>query len=135
MMQLVMEPVAKYDEKEAFINTMKRRTKTFAVDCIGLCNGLKGTASNIITYQLIKSATSTGANYSALCNSRSRKEFFSKMRIVSEELDESIYWLDLIKDIGLSQHESELLSLKNEAISLLKIVNSAKSSTYQNKAS
>ncbi len=59
---------------------MKARTKKFAVDAIAFVDSLKkGHASSVITYQLVKSATSTGANYRAACRARSRKEFFSKI--------------------------------------------------------
>jgi len=82
-------------EKEIFVEKMRRRTKKFAVDVILFCETLKQCkASSVIIYQLIKSATSTGANYRAACIARSKKEFFSKMCIVVEEVDESEYWLD-----------------------------------------
>ena len=75
-------------EKEMFIEKMKKRTKCFAVDVIRFCDSLKSCkASSVITYQLIKSATSTGANYRAACKGRSKKEFYSKLCIVSEEAD------------------------------------------------
>ncbi len=55
-------------EKELFIETMKGRTKKFAADIIRFCNSLIACkASAVITYQLVKSATSTGANYRAAC--------------------------------------------------------------------
>ncbi len=67
-------------EKEHFIEKLKNRTKKFAVDIIAFCNDLKaGPATNVITYQLIKSASSTGANYRAACRARSKAEFFSKI--------------------------------------------------------
>jgi four helix bundle protein len=46
--------------------------------------------------QLIRSASSVGANYRAACRSRSKAEFVSKLSIVIEEADESCYWLELI---------------------------------------
>lgn len=76
-------------EKEIFIEKMKRKTKKFAVDVILFCNSLiTSKASSVITYQLVKSATSTGANYRAACRARSKSEFFSKICIVVEEADE-----------------------------------------------
>jgi hypothetical protein len=51
-------------EKEKFIEDMKKRTKKFAVDIIKFCDSLKVCkASTVITYQLVKSATSTGTDY------------------------------------------------------------------------
>jgi len=58
-------------------------------------------ASSVIIYQLVKSATSTGANYRAACIARSKAEFFSKICIVVEEADESVYWLEVINDANL----------------------------------
>jgi four helix bundle protein len=76
--------------KEIFINEMKERTKKFAVDVIKFCPSLKTSkASAVITYQMIKSATSTGANYRSACRARSESEFYSKICIVVEEADES----------------------------------------------
>ena len=118
-------------EKEIFIKKMKRKTKSFAVDVINFCDSLKSNkASSVITYQLVKSATSTGANYRATCKARSKREFFSKICIVVEEVDESEYWLDIIKEANLSKDKIELDRLLLEAIELNKIMSKAKSSTY-----
>lgn len=66
-------------EKEKFIENLKKRTKKFAVDVILFCNTLKHSkATAVITYQLIKSATSVGANYRATCRARSKAEFSVK---------------------------------------------------------
>jgi four helix bundle protein len=118
-------------EKEMFIEKMKKRTKKFAVDVILFCDSLKTSkALSVITYQLVKSATSTGANYRAACKARSRKEFFSKICIVVEEADESEYWLEVIKDASLSNEDRELERLLTEAIAVTKIMSTAKNSTY-----
>jgi len=61
----------------------------------------KNNASPVVSYQLIKSATSTRANYRAACKERSKAEFFSKICIVAEEADESEYWLEIIGDTDL----------------------------------
>ena len=121
-------------EKEAFIEKMKQRTKKFAVDVIRFCDSLKTCkASSVITYQLVKSATSVGANYRAACKARSKNEFFSKICIVVEEIDESEYWLEVIKDADLSNDKKELERLLLEAIEINKIMTKAKSTTYGNK--
>lgn len=76
--------------KDAFIAQMKDRTKKFAADVIKFCDSLVACkASSVITYQQVKAATSAGANYRAACVSRSDREFYSKMCIVVEEIDES----------------------------------------------
>ena len=118
-------------EKEIFIEKMKKRTKKFAVDVIKFCDTLKSCkASAVITYQLVKSSTSTGANYRAACNARSKKEFFSKICIVVEEADESEYWLEVIKDASLSNEIIELERLLKEAVEIIKITSKAKNSSY-----
>jgi four helix bundle protein len=119
-------------EKEDFINEMKLRTKKLAVDIIKLCNDLKkGKASDVITYQLIKSATSTGANYRASCRARSKQEFFSKICIVVEEADESEYWLEIIDEANLYANKDELDRVSLEASEITKIMSKAKASSYK----
>jgi len=118
-------------EKEEFIEMMKKRTKQFAVDVIKFCESLKPSkATSVITYQLVKAATSTGANYRAACRARSKKEFFSKICIVVEEVDESEYWLEVIKAAISSNDLAELDRLLIEANEIIKITSKAKNSTY-----
>ena len=121
-------------EKELFISEMKKKTKQFAIDIIKFCDSLKSCkASSVITYQLVKSATSTGANYRAACRARSKNEFFSKICIVVEESDESEYWLEIIKEANLSKDERETERLMNEISEVIKIMSKAKNSTYGKK--
>ena len=120
-------------EKEIFIEKMKGKTKKFAVDVIGFCDSLKTCkASGVITYQLVKSSSSTGANYRAACKARSKKEFFSKICIVVEEIDESEYWLEVISDANLSNNKNELERLLKEANEINRIMSKAKNSSYNN---
>ena len=120
-------------EKEAFIEQMKLRTKKFAVDIIRFCETLNTVkASSVITYQLVKSATSTGANYRAACRARSQNEFYSKVCIVVEEADESEYWLEVIQALALSNNTEELDRLMKEANEITKIMSKAKSSVSIN---
>jgi four helix bundle protein len=120
-------------DKEIFIKNLKKRTKTFAIDIIRFCETLiTNKASSVISYQLIKSATSTGANYRAACRARSKSEFFSKICIVVEEADESEYWLEIIKESTLSNEIDELNRLISEANEITRIMSKAKDSTYKN---
>ena len=121
-------------DKEQFIEQMKIRTRKFAVDIISFCDTLKvKKASNVVTYQLVKSATSTGANYRAACRARSKNEFFSKMSIVVEEIDESEYWLQLIEEAELSTKKGELQRLLKESNELNRIMSKARHSAYATK--
>ena len=120
-------------EKELFIEKLKKRTKKFAVDVIFFCDSLKTCkASSVITYQFVKSATSTGANYRAACRARSKSEFFSKICIVVEEADESEYWLEIINEANLSDAIEELIRLTKESNEITKIMTKAKNSLYGN---
>ena len=69
--------------------------------------------------QLLRSGTSVGANYRAACRARSSAEFISKMGIVEEEADESVYWLELLADSGISVRDTP--NLMKEANELLAI--------------
>ena len=121
-------------EKEIFIERLKKRTKKFAVDVIKFCNSLKTCkASTVVSYQLVKSVTSTGANYRAVCRARSNTEFFSKICIVVEEVDESEYWLEIINEANLSTDRDELIRLTIEANEITKIMTKAKNSSYNSK--
>jgi len=85
-----------FESKEVFADWFKKRTKNFAVDVIKFCKSIEqNPASRVISYQIIKSSTSVAANYRAACRARSNKEFYSKLCIVVEEADESVYWLEL----------------------------------------
>jgi len=85
-------------------NYLKERTKRFALKIIELVESLpKKRAADIIGRQLLKAGTSVGANYRAACRGRSTADFISKMGIVEEECDESIYWMELLIESGLLQ--------------------------------
>jgi four helix bundle protein len=121
-------------EKQEFIERMKQKTKVFAVEVISFCQSLKSDrASSVVSYQIIKSATSTGANYRAACKARSKKEFFSKLCIVIEEADETKYWLEVILEANLSNRTEFLNKLYNEANEITKIMSSARNSIYKDK--
>ena len=76
---------------------LKRRTKTFAIRIIRLVEALPNTSTaRVIGNQLLRGRTSVGANYRAACRARSQAEFISKIGVVVEEADESVYWLELL---------------------------------------
>jgi four helix bundle protein len=93
------------------------RTKTFGLRILNLVEHLPRTMSGrAIGSQLVRSGTSIGANYRAACRSRSRAEFAAKLGIVAEEADESVYWLEMLRDAKLIPEGklSELLKEANE---------------------
>src|SRR5687767_5596656 len=76
---------------------LQTRTKQFALRVIRLVEQLPPKEnSRILGRQLLRSGTSVGANYRAACRSRTAKEFVAKMRIVVEEADETVYWIELL---------------------------------------
>ena len=83
---------------------MRRRTKAFALSVIRFCRTLPHTAEgDVFRRQLLKSATSVGANYRAVCRGRSDGEKKAKMGIVGEESDESQFWLEILTEVSLGQ--------------------------------
>jgi four helix bundle protein len=76
---------------------LKRRTKKFALDILKFIASQPSTEdSRSLRQQLIRCATSLGANYRAACRSRSRAEFIAKIGIALEEADESAFWLEIL---------------------------------------
>jgi len=80
----------------------------------------KNVGSDVLCKQLLRSATSAGANYRSACRSRSKAEFISKITIVEEEADEAAYWLELLMESGI-QDNNELRRLRIEAEELTRI--------------
>ncbi|MBB6131387.1 four helix bundle protein [Mucilaginibacter lappiensis] len=100
---------------------LKRRTQRFAIDVIKFIESLPRKRSlDVLSNQLIRCATSIGANYRSACRGKSTADFINKIIIVEEEADEFIYWLELME-------ESELVNsigitiLKKEANELTAI--------------
>ncbi len=100
---------------------LKKRTKQFALRVIKLCDSMPNTRSaNIVANQLIRSATSVGANYRAACRARSDADFISKIGVTLEETDESLYWLEIVVESGMKP-EFLVHDLMKEATELLAI--------------
>ena len=100
----------------------QNRTKGFALDVIKLIDKVPNTPEGrIICGQLVRAATSVGANYRSACRGRSRAEFAAKLGIVEEEADESAYWMELIIESGLLE-EPLLGPLLNEANQIVAMI-------------
>lgn len=116
-------------ERIQFIENFKKRTKALSVSIILFYDKLNKTeAVRIIGRQIIKSATSTAANYRAACIARSDREFYAKMSIVTEEADETLFWLEVLEEANLANPEL-IKPLKQEALEVSKIVSSARKSS------
>ena len=78
---------------------LMERTKRFAHACVKIVSELPQTPlCRVIRYQLLKSGTSSAANYRAACFSHSKATFRAKLSIVIEELDESRFWIEFLRD-------------------------------------
>lgn len=76
---------------------LQDRTKQFALRIIGAFSQLPKTeAARVIGKQFLRSGTSVAANYRAACRARSATDFISKISVVVEEADETLFWLELI---------------------------------------
>jgi len=101
---------------------LKRRTKRYALDVINLVLSLpRHETANVLTRQLVRCATSVGANYRAACRAKSAADFVNKMKIVEEEADESLYWMELLEEGGFVE-SSKLSALKAEGNAITAIV-------------
>ena len=111
------------------------RTKTFGLRILNLVDHLPRTMSGrAIGSQLVRCGTSIGANYRAACRSRSLPEFAAKLGIVAEEGDETVYWLEVLRDAKLVP-EAKLSELLKEANELTAIFASGRRSSSRNQTS
>jgi four helix bundle protein len=100
---------------------LRQRSKAFAFDVVRLVRTLPPTAeARVVAQQLLRSGMSVAANYRAACRSRSRREFASKIGVVVEEADESMFWLETLSEMGISRDGRipDLLRECNELISI-----------------
>jgi four helix bundle protein len=110
---------------------MKQRTKRFGLRVLELSNHFPNTiGGRVVGNQIVKSATSVGANYRAACRARSRAEFASKIGIVAEEADESLYSLEVIAE-GRIVPLQKVAWLLKEADKLTAVFTSARRSSSQ----
>ena len=98
---------------------LKDRTKRFALQVIRLCRTLpRSQETTIISRQLLRSATSVGANYRAVCRARSTADFVSKLGIVLEEADETLFWIELLVE-SAAVHPEQIAAVRREANELV----------------
>ena len=108
--------------KEKEMVDLKTRTREFALRVIRLYSAMpKSTVAQVIGKQLLRSGTSVGAQYREASRSRSNAEFISKLESSLQELDESMYWMELIveADIFPAKRIDELINEANELIAVL----------------
>jgi four helix bundle protein len=101
---------------------MRERTKHFALRVVRLVQALpREETARVVGRQLLRSGTSVGANYRAVCRARSPAEFISKLGIVLEEADECCFWLELLIESELMKAD-RVQPLLDEANQLVAII-------------
>ena len=100
---------------------MKKRTKEFAISCAKLVSELdKNDINRNYSNQLIRSSGSVAANYRAVSRAKSAADFINKLKIVEEEQDESLLWLELLAEFNKEKRDAFVVLYK-EGEALLKI--------------
>ena len=100
----------------------KQRTKKLGLQVIDLVESLpKSRTAEVIGRQLLRCATSVGANYRAACRGKSTADVLAKLAIVEEEADETAYWLELLVESGTVEEGriAELLKETNEITAMV----------------
>ncbi len=105
---------------------LKNLTKGFAVEVFHFLAKLeKGKEMDVITNQLLYSSSSVAVNYRAACKGKSHSDFLNKLKIVEEEADECLFWLEFIGDLKIRCDKEKLIALKKEANELVSIFSSS----------
>ncbi|MCA8986932.1 MAG: four helix bundle protein [Planctomycetaceae bacterium] len=112
---------------------LKQRTKEFALRIIRLYSALpKSTEAQVIGKQLLRSGTSVGAHYREATRSRSTAEFISKIEGGLQELEETVYWIELLIESEIVP-ASRLMDLQQEADQLTAILVTCSKNAKKNK--
>lgn len=116
-----------FSDMSSYHELFRSRTKKLTLDVISLYGNLpRHQAARVIGKQLLRSASSVGANYRAVSRARSDAERFSKLCIVVEEIDETVFWLEVLKESQLLTEEF-LEPLLKESMELTKVFSVYKS--------
>ena len=105
---------------------LKKRTKLFAVRTFKFIDTCaKSRAENVISNQLLRASSSVAANYRAACRSKSEAYFLNKLKIINEEADECLFWMEFIADLDMICDKNELQFLTTETNELVSIFTAA----------
>ena len=101
---------------------IKKRTKQIGLEIIKLIDELPNKPSAwAVAKQIVRSSTSIGANYRAACRAKSAPDFINKLKIVEEEADETLYWLEILEESGQISAE-RIKVVKKETDEIMAIV-------------
>ena len=99
-----------------------QRTKSYALRVIKAVQALpRDDVAKVLGKQLLRAGTSVGANYRAACRARSTADFVGKLKIVEEEGDESLYWMELLVESSIMP-QRRLAALMSEGDEIVSIV-------------
>jgi four helix bundle protein len=117
------------EEKAEFAEATETRLKQFMLRCILVFRKLPNAyEAQHFGKQLVRSSSSSAANYRAVRLARSQNEFFAKLSLTVEEVDESVFWLEMLVFTNILPQE-RLSDLIDEGSQLLKILSKARSNT------
>ena len=120
------------EEKLEFKKKLEERTSVFAVSVFRCLDALpRVTSSNVIAFQLGKSASSVGANYREANRAESLDDFIHKIGVTLKECSESLYWVDLLK--RLYPDNEDFHRLNQECDELLRLFQTIKRSMHDNR--
>ena len=112
------------------LQDLKERTRKYALRIINLCSSLdKSDLSKVIGKQILRSGTSVGAQFREGCRAKSNADLISKLQGSLQELEESIYWMELMIDSEIFSEEklSPLMKESEELIAIfITIINKLK---------
>ncbi len=110
---------------------LKNRFKNWAISVVLFTKKFPhGQEFNAVRGQIVRSTPSAAANYRAACRGKSTPDFINKLKIVEEELDESMFWLEFVVALA-SNLRSDVVPLYKEADELLAIIVSSIKTTRQ----
>ncbi len=116
----------------AAVNDLRDRTKRFSVEVVNLIAGLpKNMVAEVLGRQVLRSATSVGANYRAACRAKSQADFINKIAIVIEEADETQFWIELLVEGKIIKRDIAA-SLWKEADELISIMTASSKTAKRN---
>lgn len=108
----------------------RARTKALSIAVIKAVDNLHySDGLSVVRKQLIRSVTSVAANYRAACRARSEKEKFAKICIVVEEADETLFWLELMEEMGYLPL-NKLVPIKSETEEILSVMSAYRSKLH-----
>jgi four helix bundle protein len=118
------------------IELLKNRFKTWSIQVILFSRNFPEKYEfRAIRNQIVRSATSSAANYRAACRAKSGKDFINKLKIVEEELDETMFWIELVTELEktFSTKSEEIYKEANELLSIVvKSISTARKSNSTN---